>query len=158
MKDHGIIAKELFLDGYNCAQAVYMAFSDVTGMDEELSAAISSSFGGGFGRLREVCGAVSGMVMAAGVLYGGDSKDNARKDIHYERVRLLIKKFKDRTGHYICRDLLALPEGEVGGAPETRTEEYYKKRPCADLVQIAANILDEYIKENPIEPIKTETK
>ena len=146
---HDIIAKELFLNGYNCAQSVFMAFSDLTGMTREASAAISSSFGGGFGRLREVCGAVSGMVMAAGVLYGGDCRADEEKIAHYERVRYLIGKFKEATGHYICRDLLALPEGEIGGDPEKRTAEYYKKRPCGDLVFIAAQILDEYIEENP---------
>lgn len=149
MKKHDIIAKQLFLDGYNCAQAVFMAFSDVTGMTPEASAAISSSFGGGIGRLREVCGAVSGMVMAAGALYGGDCRNDEEKIAHYARVRGLVEKFKSVTGHYICRDLLALPEGEVGGDPEKRTAEYYKKRPCAELVRIAAEILDEYMEENP---------
>lgn len=152
---HDIIAKDLFLDGYNCAQSVYIAFSDVTGMTREASAAISSSFGGGIGRLREVCGAVSGMVMVAGVLYGGDCRDGKEKAAHYERVRDLVGRFKERNGHYICRELLSLPEGTAGGDPEKRTAEYYKKRPCAELVRMAAEILDEYIDENPPKVLAT---
>lgn len=148
MTIHEKKARELFENGYNCAQAVFTAFSDVTGIDEETSKALSSSFGGGMGRMREVCGAVSGMLMAAGMLYGGDCNANsnggAAKSEHYARVRLFMERFKDENGSYICRELLELPVGQVGGEPEQRTKEYYQRRPCSELVGCAARILDEY--------------
>ncbi len=151
MTVHEEKAKALFLDGYNCAQAVLTAFSDVTGLDGKTALAVSSSFGGGMGRKREVCGAVSGMLMAAGLIYGGDCNANSAptaKSEHYARVRELMDSFKAENGTYICRELLSLPEGSEGGEPEKRTNEYYKKRPCAELVGMAARILDEYIAEN----------
>ncbi len=147
--NHGIKAKALFESGYNCAQAVFIAFSDMTGISDADSAVLSSGFGGGIGRLREVCGAVSGMIMAANVLYGGECRDDMEKMTHYERVRCLAERFKEKNGTYICRELLALPEGEIGGTPEKRTPEYYKKRPCGELVKSAAEMLDEYIAEYP---------
>ncbi len=151
MTKHEEKAKELFTGGYNCAQAVFTAFSDVTGLDEKTALAVSSSFGGGMGRMREVCGAVSGALMAMGLLYGGDcnaeSEPEAKAE-HYARVRALMEKFKSEHGTYICRELLELPEGTSGGDPEKRTKEYYLRRPCAELVGAAARILDEYITEN----------
>ncbi len=149
MTDHKNKAKSLFLDGYNCAQAVFVAFSDVTGVDEKTATALSSSFGGGMGRMREVCGAVSGMFMAAGALYGADTLDQTKKAEHYARIRELADAFRAQTGTIICRELLELPEGERGGDPAVRTKEYYAKRPCAELVYIAAEILENYIENNP---------
>lgn len=149
MTVHEKKAVELFEGGYNCAQAVFAAFSDVTGIDEATSKALSSSFGGGMGRMREVCGAVSGMLMAAGILFGGDCNANsnggAAKSEHYARVRLLMERFKSENGSYICRELLELPTGQIGGEPEQRTKEYYLRRPCSELVGCAARILDEYM-------------
>ena len=142
-------AKSLFLEGYNCAQAVFLAFEDLYPIDREIALKLSSSFGGGMGRLREVCGAVSGMFMVAGVLYGYDSPVNhdAKKD-HYARIQELAKEFEKENGTIICRDLLNLGEGKDSPNPEKRTENYYKKRPCVELVENAAAIMEEYIKKH----------
>lgn len=146
--DHSVLAAELFLKGYNCAQAVAVAFSDVTGLDEALSARLSSSFGGGLGRLREVCGAVSGMAMVAGVLYGyDDAQDSAGKKAHYALVQQLAGEFRQQLGSIICRELLNNPPSDP--TPSPRTAEYYAQRPCARFVMTAAQILDDYIAKNP---------
>lgn len=142
-------AMELFKEGFNCSQSVFLAFADLYGMDQHMALKLSSSFGGGMGRLREVCGAVSGMFMVAGILYGyEDPKDQEAKKEHYERIQLLAKEFTDRNGSIICRQLLGLGEGKDSPVPEKRTDTYYKKRPCGELVGIAAAIMEEYIKEN----------
>ena len=142
-------ARDLFLEGYNCAQAVFMAFSELTGVDEKTAALLSSSFGGGMGRMREVCGAVSGMFMAAGILYGYDSPEaSPEKAEHYKRIQDLAASFKERNGSIICRDLLGgiAKQGETH-VPDARTAEYYKKRPCTRMVEDAAEILEKYIAE-----------
>ena len=141
----------LFLDGCNCAQAVFAAFADLFGMDEKLALRISSSFGGGIGRQREVCGAVSGMCMAAGALYGYDDvKDAEKKAAHYAFIQELCGKFREAYGSIICRELLDGVETTPGSVPEQRTDQYYQKRPCGELCEIAANILSQYIEENPL--------
>ncbi len=150
MANHDALAKELFLNGYNCAQAVFVAFCDETGIAPETAKRISSSFGGGMGRLREVCGAVSGMFMAAGALYGENSLDPEGKKEHYERIRHLAEGFRRINGSIICRELLGLAPGESGGDPAARTREYYEKRPCAELVADAARLLDEYLELFPV--------
>lgn len=140
-------ARDLFLSGYNCAQAVAMAFSDVTGIDEKLSAKIASSFGGGIGRMREVCGALSGMYMVLGVLYGYDNADeNEGKKRLYSDVQALAEKFKAENGSIICREILKNPPSNP--TPAERTEEYYSSRPCVRMVMTAATLLDEFIKDN----------
>ncbi len=140
-------AAELFLSGYNCAQSVFAAFSDVTGYSEEESLKIASSFGAGMGAMREVCGAVSGILMTAGILYGYTEPGNPpEKKEHYERVRLLAGRVKEKFGTIICRDMLA--GLKYGYTPQARDEEYYKKRPCAAVCAAAARVLDEYIAEN----------
>ena len=147
--DHSEKAKQLFLSGHNCAQAVFLAFNDLMGLDEKTMLTLAASFGGGMGKLREVCGAVSGMFMAAGVLYAStDPTDQQEKAAHYARIQELAAAFKEKNGSLICRDLLGLtaPDGSV---PALRTEGYYKKRPCAELVADAAAILDAYIAEHP---------
>ena len=147
--DHSTYAAELFLQGYNCAQAVMVAFSDVTGLDEKFSAKLISSFGGGMGRMREVCGAVSGMLAVAGFLYGyDDPNDDAAKKAHYALVQELAGKFREQAGSIICRELLKNPPSDP--APTPRTAEFYKERPCARFVYLAAQILDDYIKEHPV--------
>lgn len=147
--DHSIYAAELFLKGYNCAQAVAVAFSDVTGLDEKLSAKLISSFGGGMGRMREVCGAVSGMLMVAGYLYGyDDPQDNKAKMEHYALVQHLAGKFREQAGSIVCREILNNPPSDP--KPTPRTEAFYRQRPCARLVVLAAQILDEYIAQNPL--------
>ena len=142
-------AAGLFLEGYNCAQAVAVAFSDVTGLSPEFSAKMASSFGGGLGRLREVCGAVSGMAMVLGLLYGYDGPETgAEKMAHYQRVQELAARFREENGSIVCRDILKNPPTDP--APSPRTEEYYAKRPCARMVYTAAKILEEYIEANPV--------
>ncbi|MBE6591804.1 MAG: C_GCAxxG_C_C family protein [Ruminococcaceae bacterium] len=146
--DHSKKAEELFLSGYNCAQAVFCAFCDLTGLEVELAARLSSSFGGGLARLREVCGAVSGMAMTLGYLYGyGDPGATDEKKEHYARVRGLVEKFSAECGHYICRELLGEGGKDSSPVPEKRTEAYYKKRPCAKLCAVAAQLIDDYISE-----------
>ncbi len=141
-------AKQLFLDGYNCAQAVFGAFSDDINIDFDMAMKLSSGFGGGMGRLREVCGAVSGMFMVFDMKYGYTSPaDKEGKKALYSHIQALAKKFEDENSSIICRELLGLSEKKSEPTPENRTKEYYKKRPCADLVEIAADIVDTYIKE-----------
>ena len=145
--DHSVLAGELFHRGYNCSQAVLLAFSDVTGLDENQAAALASSFGGGMGRLREVCGAVSGAFMVAGLLWGSCSPDDRdKKARHYELIQSLAARFKEENGSFICRELLGLP-GASAPVPEERTAVYYSRRPCEEYVKIAARILDDVINE-----------
>ena len=147
--DHSMKAAELFLQGYNCAQAITVAFSDVTGLSEPFSAKMASSFGGGMGRMREVCGAVSGMLMVAGILYGYDAQDDdAAKKAHYQLVQDLAGQFREAPGSIICREILKNPPSDPNPTP--RTEEYYRQRPCARLVILAAQILDGSIAEHPV--------
>lgn len=148
--DHSYKAAELFVNGSNCAQAVVLAFRDVTGLDDEMAAKLSSSFGGGMGRMREVCGAVSGMLMVVGLLYGYDDpgEKDERKKAHYKLVQELAGQFRDEVGSIICREILKNPPSDP--APTPRTEEFYKTRPCARMVVTAAQILDKYIEEHPV--------
>ena len=127
-----------------------MAFSDKIGLDEKLCAKLSSSFGGGIGRQREVCGAVSGMLMVAGLLYGYEDpgEDDVNKKAHYQLVQDLAGKFREEVGSIVCREILKNPPSDPNPSP--RTAEYYAQRPCARMVMIAADILDEYIKEHPV--------
>ena len=144
-------AENLFLEGYNCAQAVAIAFEDLHGLDRDMIARLSSSFGGGMGRLREVCGSVSGMFMVAGLLYGyDDPKAKEEKTDHYTRIQKLAADFAAETGSIVCRDLLGLTEKKQEPTPEARTEAYYKKRPCKELVGMATEIMHNYIIEYPI--------
>ncbi|EOS22182.1 C_GCAxxG_C_C family protein [Lachnospiraceae bacterium 3-1] len=148
---YGQIAEENFKKGYNCTQAVVLAFSDLYEMDEKTAARLSSSFGGGMGRLREVCGSVSGMFLVAGMLYGYEEpKDSQGKKEHYERIQQLAKSFEEENGSIVCRELLGLDRKKDEPAPEQRTEAYYKKRPCAKLVYLSAAILEQYMKEHPL--------
>lgn len=148
--DHAEKAVQLFSQGLNCAQSIFVAFSDVTGMDEDLAARLSSSFGAGMGRMREVCGTCSGMFMVAGILYGRDiEKDDKLKAQHYKRIQELAGQFREKHGTIICRELLKGLSVTSTPVPEKRTEEYYKVRPCAVFVRTAAEVLDRYIAENP---------
>lgn len=148
--DHSIKAGELFLGGCNCAQAVFLAFSDVTGIDQKVAAKLSSPFGGGMGRMREVCGAVSGMLMVLGTLYGYDEQDgDAKKRQLYKDVQALAGKFREECGSIICREILKNPPSDPNPTP--RTAEFYAQRPCARMVMTAAKLLDEFITEHPID-------
>lgn len=147
--NHAEYAVELFVSGYNCAQAVAVAFCDVTGMDRELTARLSSSFGGGMGRMREVCGAVSGMLMVAGILYGYDTNDDdVQKKAHYTLVQELAGQFREQAGSIICREILKNPPSDP--VPSPRTEAYYAQRPCVRMVYLAAKIMEDYIAAHPV--------
>lgn len=144
------LAMDYFLQGYNCTQSIVMAFSDLFGeeMDLEQVVKMSSSFGGGMGRLREVCGSVSGMFLVAGYLYGYSGPETGQvKADHYARIQKLAHTFEEKNGSIVCRELLGLSVKEQSPIPEERTEEYYKKRPCKELIGMSAEILDQFIKE-----------
>lgn len=144
---HAEKAKVYFEQGYNCAQAVTLAFADEMGVDEVTAAKMASSFGGGLGRLREVCGCVSGMALVVGVLYGySDPKAKEEKAEHYALIQRLANEFKERNGSIICRELLTGINSDTQPVPEERTEAYYKMRPCADLAYVATEILEKEIK------------
>ena len=148
--DHKEYAAKMFYDGYNCAQAIAVAFCDVTGLKPEYVAKMASSFGGGMGRLRDVCGAVSGMLLVGGLLYGYDvADDSTGKKEHYARVQQLAGEFREKIGSIVCREILKNPPTDP--TPSPRTEAYYKERPCVHMVATAAEILDKYIKENPLD-------
>jgi len=147
--DRGEHAAQLFLQGYNCAQAVVISFADLIGMDVDSAARLSSSFGGGMGRMREVCGAVSGMLLVAGILYGYDTPgDDTVKMEHYSLVQQLAGAFREQVGHIVCREILKNPPSDP--KPTPRTEEFYKIRPCARMVYTAADILQAYIEAHPL--------
>ena len=148
--DHREKAAELFLQGYNCAQSMMVAYCDVTGLTREFAAKLSSSFGGGMGRMREVCGAVSGMLMVAGLLYGYDTPgDDVSKKELYTQVQALAAGFRESCGSIVCREILKNPPTDP--TPSPRTAEYYKTRPCARMVKTAADLMDEFIKNHPLE-------
>ncbi len=150
MEIHALRARENFKKGYNCAQSFLLAFTPEAGLDRGTAARIASSFGGGMGRLREVCGAVSGMFMVAGLLYGGyPSDDDGAKAAHYKRIQKLAAAFRERYGTLLCRELLGLPEGPDHYVPSPRTSEYYARRPCEDIIAGAAEILAAYVEEHP---------
>ncbi len=141
------LAEGYFKEGYNCAQAVALAFLEELNMPKKTVAMLASGFGGGFGRLREVCGAVSGMVMVIGALEGSfDGSDSNSKAEIYKKVQYLIGKFKEKNKSFVCKELLGLQKIEGTFVPEKRTEDYYKKRPCNLLVGDAVEILDNYLK------------
>ena len=143
-------AKEYFLQGFACSQAVALAFADIMGLDEDTIRKITLPFGGGVGRLRLTCGAVSGMALVIGAVFAGSENTPENKKNTYAIVQELCGKFKEKTGSLICAELLAgmkVPV-EIGGEAEKRTAEYYKKRSCADMVALATGILEEYLKEN----------
>ena len=141
-------ARELFRSGYNCAQSVFCTFCDETGMKFDDALKLSSSFGGGMGRLREVCGAVSAMFMIAGILYGYTSPNNDEiKGQHYTLIQELAEKFKQKYDTIICRELLGLEEKQDSPIPSKRTQEYYENRPCENFIGFAAQIIEEMIKQ-----------
>ena len=150
MTDHARLAEELFYKGYNCAQAVFCAFCDVTGLDTDTAARLSSSFGGGLGRLREVCGTVSAASMVLGIVFGYSVPgDMDAKNAHYRLVREFASTFRERHGSIVCAQILsgAGIDAGAGGDSSERTAEFYKKRPCAKLVRDAAEIVETMILE-----------
>lgn len=133
-------AKALFLEGYNCAQAVVLAFAEDAGLDESVAKAFSRPLGGGMGRLRQTCGAVSGAAVASGVLFPELTKPEA-----YALVQEIARRFAEKNGSFNCGELLrgAGLKTDTAPNPERRTEEYYKKRPCPELIYDAAEILED---------------
>ena len=155
MTPHEKRAAELFLSGAGCSQAVFCAFCDLHGIDTDTAARLTSSMGGGIGRQREVCGALSGAVLAAGLLYGfGLDHTGAEKTAHYARVREISSLFREELGSIVCREILAARMGKNAPSdapvPEPRTAEFYSRRPCLDAVRLAARVLDGYIERNRI--------
>lgn len=141
-------AMQSFKNGYNCAQCMMLAFEDLLTIDLETALKVSSPFGGGMGRLREVCGAVSGMFMVLGFVDGyHEPDDDEGKKRLYEEVQELAKRYEADNGSIICRDLLGLNVKREDATPEKRTEEYYKKRPCVEKVGSAVEILEAYLQE-----------
>ena len=132
-------AVELFQSGFNCSQAVFAAFSDKIGLDEQTALRVSAGLGGGVGRMREVCGAVSGAAMLAGMVYGAtDGEDREAKAKTYAVVQAIAAEFKKENPSIVCRELLGLEKPDMNPTPEARTQTYYKKRPCVQLVADAA--------------------
>lgn len=141
--NHAEKARNLFLSGCSCSQAVFAAFAEDFGMDQDTALRLASSFGGGMGGMRETCGAVSGMLMVAGLKWGYSEVGNLeKKTAHYARVRKLIDSFKAEHTTIVCRELLS-HLGELKKDPSARTAEYYKVRPCVMFVETAARLLDE---------------
>ena len=140
-------AKELFKSGYNCSQSVLGVFSEELGLDLKTALKISSSFGGGMGRMREVCGTVSAMFMVIGLFFSDAENSVKSKTEQYKRVQELAGRFKERNGSIICRELLNGIEVSNCPVPSERTTEYYKKRPCVKLVIDAVQLCEAYIKE-----------
>ena len=151
--DRSAIAYQYHKEGWNCAQSVAGACASLAGRTPEEVMPLLGGFGGGIGGSHEeVCGAVSGMFLVAGMLYGyGDPKDFQGKKEHYGRVQQLAKAYEEENGSIVCRELLGLAKKKDVPTPEQRTEEYYKKRPCGKLVRIAAAIMEQYIEGHPLD-------
>lgn len=145
------LARSYFEEGFNCCQAVVLAFQEEIGIEKEMLAKMASSFGGGFGRLREVCGAFSGISLVVGALLGyGDAESNKKAE-HYALIRELAEEFKNvNGGSIICRELLGNTQNLSSENPAERTMEYKHKRPCYDIVATSADILDKKLKEKGI--------
>ena len=145
---HEAKAAELFMSGYNCAQATFCAFCDETGFDKETALRVSAGFGGGFGRLREVCGAVSGMTMVLSEKFAStDVGDKTKKAELYAIIQKAANEFREQNGSIVCRELLGLSEKNSSPVPEERTAKYYAKRPCGELVKCAAQITEKLLEE-----------
>ncbi len=139
-------AEALFMEGYNCCQSVFAAFAPRFGMNEEYALKLSCSLGGGIGRMREVCGAVSGMALIVSLCNGNtDPHDSDAKEENYRTVRMLSDIFREKQGTIICRELLGLSQAEKQARPQDRTKAYYESRPCPHLVKNAALILEHYL-------------
>jgi C_GCAxxG_C_C family probable redox protein len=142
-------AKELFHQGFNCSQSVFAACADLYGIeDEELALRLSASFGGGIGRMRQTCGAACGMFLLAGLENGSATAHDAEgKQQNYALVQNLAAKFKDENGSLICAELLGIAPKPQDPTPEARTEAYYQKRPCVDMVASAVRIFLEHLEQ-----------
>lgn len=145
MKSNEQIARDYFTSGYNCAQSVFLTYAQKYGFDKETALKLSSSFGGGMGRMREVCGAISAMFMIAGLENGYTENNNDDiKAEHYTRIQNLANEFKKKNGTIICRELLGL-DADDNPIPSKRTAQYYEERPCEELIADACKIIDKFI-------------
>ena len=145
-EERALRAKSYFHEGYNCAQSVALAFADITPLDEQMVATITASFGGGMGRLREVCGAVSGMAFVASFISPCPTADNDKaKKANYALVQEFAEQFCRQNGNIVCRSLLGLDRPKDEPTPSPRTAEYYQKRPCAEYVYDAALIVGKHL-------------
>ena len=150
MKDYAALARAGFVRGYNCAQAVACAFCEELNMEEATVARMVSSFGGGLGKMRQVCGAVSGAAFVLGALKGyGNPEATGEKSAHYARIQRFCARFCEAHETLICRELLKnLPSKNVNSPePQPRTEEYYRVRPCVRFVETAATIAGKMLEE-----------
>lgn len=146
MKTKAEIARDLFLEGYNCSQAVFGAFCEDFGISFKDGVILSSGFGGGFARKREVCGAISGGVMVLSLLHEySDPADRGGKVELYLEIRDYISEFESIKGSIVCRELLSLLEKSSTPVPEERTPDYYKKRPCAANIYLSAQLIEEHL-------------
>jgi len=141
-------AAAAFEEGYTCAQSVFATYADLFGMDRETALKLSSPMGGGIGRMREVCGAVSAMALLAGLKEGNtDPANEEGKERIYLLTRQMAGKFREQNGTIICRELLGIEGMEESAKPSRRTKEYYQERPCTRLVASAARIVEEMLLE-----------
>lgn len=141
-------ARELFLQGYNCAQATFGAFAEDYGIDLNTAVTLSAGLGGGIGRLREACGAVTGATLAVSLAMGSFDLNNPQaKTRVYEEVRRVVELFEKETGTIVCADMLGVARRTESPRAEERTSEYYRKRPCAELVYIAAEAAGKIISQ-----------
>ncbi|MBQ9929025.1 MAG: C_GCAxxG_C_C family protein [Lachnospiraceae bacterium] len=142
-------AVKTFESGYNCAQSVFATYADLFGIDKETALKMSSSMGGGIGRMREVCGVVSAMALLAGLKDGNTDPENEEaKEAIYLLTRQMADKFKEKHGTIICRELLGIDGMEKSAKPSERTDSYYNSRPCSKLVATAAGIVEEMLLED----------
>ncbi len=143
-------AVNYFKSGYNCAQAVYMAYADLFGMDPKTAAVIAAPMGAGIGRMREVCGTVTGAALIAGLAIPcDDPHDLDSKTRCYALVQQVAERFRQENGSIICRELLGVAPIKESPVPSPRTDAYYKKRPCVELVRMSATYIGEALKVFP---------
>ena len=146
MSERSERAVALFKAGASCSQAVVAAFADRIGMDEAAAMRMASGFGGGIGRMREVCGVMCGLTMLAGMRRGNAAPEDAEgKKAVYALVQELAAAFRAEFGSIICRQLLGLEKPEGDPTPAPRTEQYYRKRPCSDFVAFGASLAEKLI-------------
>lgn len=146
--DRKQLAHDYFKQGYNCAQAVVLAFEDLLPLNFDTLKNVSSAFGGGFARTRNICGAVSGIGMVIGLLSEHLADEEADKKDIYQKVRSVSDKFLNKNGTLLCGELLKnLPNITSNYVPSARTAEYYATRPCVKFVIDAVELVEEYIEE-----------
>lgn len=139
------LAKDYFKQGYNCCQSVVLAFEDLCGCDRETLLKLTVGLGGGVGRMREVCGCVSGMAILSGIIAPQGPTPHEQKAYAYDLTQKMAAKFKDQTGSIICREMLKQVKIDNNPVPESRTPEYYRKRPCVSLVELAVRTVSELL-------------